>query len=77
MTFSPPVKCSRRNIQKKKLEISKTRKKRGPLYSIFKTELEQMHALGRKCEIEGLYASNESDEYVFSEFLAAKILRLR
>ena len=53
------------------------RKKRGPLYSIFKTELEQMHALGRKCEIEGLYASNESDEYVFSEFLAAKVLRLR
>jgi len=53
------------------------RKKRGPLYSIFKSELEQMHALGRKCEIEGLYASNESDEYVFSEFLAAKILRLR
>jgi meiotic recombination protein SPO11 len=53
------------------------RKKRGPLYSIFKTELEQMHALGRKCEIEGLYASNDSDEYVFSEFLAAKISRMR
>ena len=38
------------------------RRKRGPLYSTFKSELEQMHALGRKCEIEGLYASNTNDD---------------
>ena len=48
------------------------RRKRGPLYSTFKTELEQMHALGRKCEIEGLYASKNDDNYALSEYIRDK-----
>ena len=54
------------------------RRKRGPLYSTFKSELEQMHALGRKCEIEGLYASNINDDNcsVLSEYVLTKIAQI-
>ena len=54
------------------------RRKRGPLYSTFKSELEQMHALGRKCEIEGLYASNINDDNcsVLSEYVVTKIAQI-
>ena len=48
------------------------RRKRGPLYSTFKTELEKMHALGRKCEIEGLHASKNDDNYALSEYIRDK-----
>jgi meiotic recombination protein SPO11 len=62
-----------KHTKKETSMISKALKqKNGPLYDTFKEELEQMYALGRKCEIEGLYAG-DSDNYSLSDYIGSKV----